>query len=91
MSLRLGSKPDAIRGSERVEMAEERYKAGYATGVCDFIRTAYPEVFEREFGGDYARCVFEVSAAGDEFFDKWKVRYASGLVTRIKLAASGAQ
>lgn len=82
----IGSYPDTVQGTPFVEAAEEKYKVKYAVGVCIALREADPEGFAREFGS-MENCVRAASAAGDAFFDMWKVKWPTALRERIKAFA----
>lgn len=81
--MQIGSYPDRVSGPEAVEALEEKYKAKYAIGVCNALRQYAPETFQREFGGDMSRCVYQAGAYADFNFDTWKVNWPSALATRI--------
>lgn len=78
----IGSYPDTVQGTPFVEAAEEKYKVKYAIGVCLALREADPEGFQREFGSMEA-CIRSASAAGDAFFDMWKIKWPVALRNRI--------
>ena len=71
-----------------MEQTEEVYKMNYGLAVCEFLAQAYPEEFRQNFGS-IEECARQAAQAADVWFDKWKVNYPRGLITRIKLAAGG--
>lgn len=79
----IGSYPDAVVGTEAMEAVEEKYKAKYALGVCNSLKTLAPDVFQREFGGDMATCVYRAGAYADLNFDTWKIKWPTALAGRI--------
>jgi len=89
--IKIGSIPDTVTGSPLVEQIEEVYKAKYGYGVCNFLQTAYPEQFKQMFPGGLDECAAILGTAADAYFDKWKVMYPTGVVSRAKatLAAAG--
>jgi len=81
----MGREYDVVKGSPAVEAVEDKYELNYAYGICEWLSTAFPEEFRRNFGS-IEECVRAASEAGDMWFDKWKVNYPRGVITRIKLA-----
>ena len=73
--------------SPLVEFVEEKYKGGYALGMCTWLQAAAPDIFAREFG-TIERCIETMSRAADVYFDAWKVKYFPAVIGRAKTVAA---
>lgn len=74
--------PEEVKGTPLVESIEEDYKTSYAYQVCEFVQMNFPDEFNRRFRS-FDECVHAATRAADVWFDKWKVKYPAGLLSRL--------
>lgn len=67
---------------EMISAIEQDYMASYSAAVCDFVARNFPEEFSRRFKS-FEECVEAAKKGADLWFDKWKVNYPRGLLTKL--------
>jgi len=72
-----------LTGEAWIRAIKQDYVNSYSYAICDALRRADPDTFNKVFGS-LENCVKEVMDDASVWFEKWKPNWVRGIIARVK-------